>query len=1292
MEDVQEDYSTVIRTNFMTNPSNVEVSTPKQVLRTNMMTNPSMEHVTGTSVVRENLLPNPGAERSDGTITIRTNYALHPRGTSSLQSYASAGITQTASVPITGHPEGIGTALRVSYSTGSNPGIALLSAAVPNTTYTVSAWVLHEAIMSTPGQPGFAQAGITSSGHEYNLGVWQRVSWTYTVGGSTNLLGYRVGGQAGTGTGSFLITGMLVEKSSTLDNFFDSASVNSGDFTYLRGADGFHHITAQLPANIGNNTNASRVWQSGDISFNGSKSVRCESLHPTQTGNGLNTKISNLPVGKYTFSAHVYIPESYGATVVIGVRGAGDETLYRGTSTAVSGKWVRLSVTFDVTAATGETWMYLISSGPVPVGSIFFSDAYMLERADALYPYFDGSNPQTNLVSNPNFAVNTSGWGIAGSGSPTMSRDTSVSMYGPASLKVVCNGTFNHQGAMTTTRQTIKPNRDYMASVWVRGEAGKRVLVQFQDHGTDGNEIGDRDQVYVSLSTSDWIKISVPMTSSTSAVSSSVFVRSPDAVPHTFWIGGVLVEEGNHQSEFFDGTGDFTYDWSGTVNQSSSRQLGLATTGITPTTSTTAYATYHQSRFRSMNGQNSLRVIGYGSSQNAWAGPTVTGTVIGTKYTVSAWVYLMPDSVDIELQPSGVPAENSGITNVRGQWVRLYQTFTATGTEHLIRFRSRANGRAHFFVDSVLFEAGAMLRPYFDGTTAPDNGLSYDWVGDPHSSRSTEGAFSLIGMQTLRSTSANSENRFWGYQAFDNGKPIARWVSPAGTPTSSWRVAGLGRQALDVTKILTGKKYTIQFKYRASGWNSSDRGSTSISNAAAGDIVIGSSDSSRFSLQSPEWTLYTRTFIALRDATTESFIYIGLPVVAPTQSDGILEIKDVGIYDENYIGEFFDGNTVSTDPDFSYVWSGVPNKSTSSMRGRGVIGATKLQLSHGSAVSSTRWKSSGSRSIRVMAQDPENSDSFVDISPMLDLATIKPNTTYTLAGTRYHEAPLTGTIGYNAFRVNFGNVELSMINRGFQNIAGAQRIVSTFKTSDTLAGGYNYIRLYNAARAGNGDVWWDDLALYEGVTDGKYIDGSSFNAAWDGLPHKSTSVGYPQTIESLVGAPIVVRTTIGTVSLNTLDIAADEPRTIYLLAYGEDITTSAVDAIVTYGMSGFADSSPNTALTMRLQSSAGPINNVLVRRTNGQGPLINGFPTPGPFIAIGGLNPDGFLFAGRYGVPSLVVDNLKMSIPHESIRIEGNNATHTHIATYIFRGMHSSEVRNEVGRMLAVRHGISHIL
>lgn len=110
--------------------------------------------------------------------------------------------------------------------------------------------------------------------------------------------------------------------------------------------------------------------------------------------------------------------------------------------------------------------------------------------------------------------------------------------------------------------------------------------------------------------------------------------------------------------------------------------------------------------------------------------------LVGESYTVSmsVWNPSTVGSPTLGALISGVP--NALITSVtRGQWERIYITFTATLTTHTLVMSpfssSTASVQLNYYIDSVLIEQSATLGDYFDG-----NSVGASWTGTVNNSTS----------------------------------------------------------------------------------------------------------------------------------------------------------------------------------------------------------------------------------------------------------------------------------------------------------------------------------------------------------------------------------------------------------------------------------------------------------------------------------------------------------------------------------------------------------------------------
>jgi hypothetical protein len=279
--------------------------------------------------------------------------------------------------------------------------------------------------------------------------------------------------------------------------------------------------------------------------------------------------------------------------------------------------------------------------------------------------------------------------------------------------------------------------------------------------------------------------------------------------------------------------------------------------------------------------------------------------------------------------------------------------------------------------------------------------------------------------------------------------------------------------------------------------------------------------------------------------------------------------------------------------------------------------------------------------------------------------------------------------GTPAFRVSAGGERPISFKPGYGvvNTAGASRVIANFTTVDT--GATAFVRLQQGSMEGNGDVWWDDLMLVEGDYVGPHVDGTKANAKWEGTAHASASIGYPTSLESLVGMPLITATAPGTTALNPLQLASTAPRTYYTVVDAPvDLPNGQIDLLWAYGKTGLSDTPVNSYLTFRYQSEPGDFNSILTRRTGGAGAVKTGVPLPGRYVLFGGINESGFIFTGHGGSQTPTLDNVAMDIPHESLQVFANNGYHTHIITYFYAGVHDPATRAQVIKLLAQRHDV----
>jgi hypothetical protein len=284
------------------------------------------------------------------------------------------------------------------------------------------------------------------------------------------------------------------------------------------------------------------------------------------------------------------------------------------------------------------------------------------------------------------------------------------------------------------------------------------------------------------------------------------------------------------------------------------------------------------------------------------------------------------------------------------------------------------------------------------------------------------------------------------------------------------------------------------------------------------------------------WQQLTITGTASSTGTVSMYITDDLNN-APV-SGTIFYVDDVLIEQATTPGTYFSGDTANTSS-FVYLWNGTPGSSTSQAYPIPVIGGANIG-SHmsvgGSALvyMDNSWSSSdngGYASLRVDASTATASGTscyvFTGTSAMSKWGG-QLGHTYTVSATCRMNHVQTGTLDTSARCIGIGYKNASGTNYTFAVSPAAPNTPSEtrLKVSFTVPMDATdiFIRLMNgegaAAQGGTGgSVWWDDLLIEEGITDGTYYDGNSLpflnsnydppaetSFVWTGTPQASTSL------------------------------------------------------------------------------------------------------------------------------------------------------------------------------------------
>lgn len=294
-----------------------------------------------------------------------------------------------------------------------------------------------------------------------------------------------------------------------------------------------------------------------------------------------------------SWNTRVYWYDSNGETISF----AADVTISN-----VAGSWTTYNRT--VTAPSGATYagIRVASGGAVAAGEQHYFDAFHFEATSSIASYFDGATTdsggvfydwsaqapkvknRTNLVTNPSFETNTTGW--EGNGD-TIARVTSpAGVVGSACLQVT-GVTTSGPRQSAPSWMPVTPGLRYQASLYARSAAVSvscNLLIDWLNSG--GGLISTTTPAWLSkTSTTEWRRFSVSGIAPSGATHARI--RVPLAAGgEVHYIDAVLFEQSDWLRGYFDGSTGVTPDswtgvasraWTGTAHASTSTQTDTNT-------------------------------------------------------------------------------------------------------------------------------------------------------------------------------------------------------------------------------------------------------------------------------------------------------------------------------------------------------------------------------------------------------------------------------------------------------------------------------------------------------------------------------------------------------------------------------------------------------------------------------------------------------------------------------------------------------------------------------------------
>ena len=192
---------------------------------------------------------------------------------------------------------------------------------------------------------------------------------------------------------------------------------------------------------------------------------------------------------------------------------------------------------------------------------------------------------RTNRCTNPSFETNANDWQ---GGNASVARDTSIALYGTASLRATPtlnnNQVYAEFGTNSTNRAVAAPGEVWTASVYIRsglsGNPSRTAAISVSYYTAGGSSLGGTLQVF-NISANGWTRLVATATApaNTARVGFQVrFQYSNISSSNVAYLDGALLEKTSFVKPYFDGstTGPLpnernnVFAWTGTANNSTS--------------------------------------------------------------------------------------------------------------------------------------------------------------------------------------------------------------------------------------------------------------------------------------------------------------------------------------------------------------------------------------------------------------------------------------------------------------------------------------------------------------------------------------------------------------------------------------------------------------------------------------------------------------------------------------------------------------------------------------------------
>lgn len=180
---------------------------------------------------------------------------------------------------------------------------------------------------------------------------------------------------------------------------------------------------------------------------------------------------------------------------------------------------------------------------------------------------------RTNLVTNPSFETNTTGWTTVAT---SIARTTASAYVGSASLQITSTDPANASArAQTTPVFSVIAGQTYTGSAYLKNTAGNNRghalgLLWLDSVGGTTLALGTQQTLNVG---SDWTRLTITATAPATAVTAYFLIyiqRTNQSTSNVTLADACLVEQASTVGDYFDGSTSPLCSWTGTTNNSTS--------------------------------------------------------------------------------------------------------------------------------------------------------------------------------------------------------------------------------------------------------------------------------------------------------------------------------------------------------------------------------------------------------------------------------------------------------------------------------------------------------------------------------------------------------------------------------------------------------------------------------------------------------------------------------------------------------------------------------------------------